>query len=194
MNGAEKHVKKRKEIEMAEEIKKTEEVAVPKAEEPKAESSAIEALKAELEALKASSAKQKQAMDSACSDAAEWKRKYRATLDDATREKQEQAERLNAMEQTIASYKEREMRDGYIAKFVQAGYDITTAQRMAATLPSGIPDSFFEDQKAFLSTKEQQIKTNLINTQPNLPIGAPLTSADAKAAEEAEIRRRFGLK
>lgn len=188
------HVKKRKEIEMAEEIKKTEEVAVPKAEEPKAESSAIEALKAELEALKASSAKQKQAMDSACSDAAEWKRKYRATLDDATREKQEQAERLNAMEQTIASYKEREMRDGYIAKFVQAGYDITTAQRMAATLPSGIPDSFFEDQKAFLSTKEQQIKTNLINTQPNLPIGAPLTSADAKAAEEAEIRRRFGLK
>lgn len=179
---------------MAEEIKKTEEVAVPKAEEPKTETSAIEVLKAELEALKASSAKQKQAMDSACSDAAEWKRKYRATLDDATREKQEQAERLSAMEQTIASYKEREMRDGYIAKFVQAGYDITTAQRMAATLPSGIPDSFFEDQKAFLSTKEQQIKTNLINTQPNLPVGAPLSSADAKAAEEAEIRRRFGLK
>ena len=176
------HVKKRKEIEMAEEIKKTEEVAVPKAEEPKAESSAIEALKAELEALKASSAKQKQAMDSACSDAAEWKRKYRATLDDATRE------------ETIKSYKEREMRDGYIAKFVQAGYDITTAQRMAATLPSGIPDSFFEDQKAFLSTKEQQIKTNLINTQPNLPVGTPLSSADAKAAEDAELRRRFGLK
>ena len=79
---------------MTEEIK--EEVGTEVQSEPTTPS--VADLQAEIERLKAEvgqTDKLKKSISEACADAAEWKRKYRATLDESERAKQEQAEKVS---------------------------------------------------------------------------------------------------
>jgi hypothetical protein len=91
------------------------------------------------------------------------------------------------------AYKARERVASYTAKLMAAGFDGQTAAQMAASLPDGVEDVFFESQKAFLQAKTQEIKTQAINSQPTLPTGAPLSAGDAQKAEDAQMRKWFGL-
>ncbi len=178
---------------MTEEIKN--EVTV----EPTAEATAqsIAELQAEIERLKgevAQTEKLKKSVSEACSDAAEWKRKYRETLDENERAKQEQAEKYSNMENELNTYKAEKRVNEYFAKLVSAGYSPEVAQNMATSLPEGVPDSFFEGQKAFLEAKTQEIKTQILNSQPSLSTGMPpVTTADTQAQENNDMRKWFGL-
>lgn len=182
---------------MADETKKTE--ATPEAakapEEPKTPT--VEELQAEIAKLKAENGqidKLKKSNSEACSDAAEWKRKYRATLDEAERLKQEQADELAALKQENAAFRAKERTSAYFAKLVDAGYTPEAAKTMAASLPEGVADSFFETQKSFLSNKTQEIKTQIINSQPGLSTGMPPTSTkESQDAGYAQMRKWFGL-
>lgn len=183
---------------MADEVKK-EEVKVDAKEAPKTPTvedlmKEIAALKAEKESLSSNADKQKKATSDACADAAEWKRKYRATLDEAERTKQEQAELLESLKKENEAFKAEKRTSSYIVKLVNAGYSPEAASRMADGLPDGVPDSFFEEQKAFLEAQKQAIKTQNLNAQPNLPVGSAPTAQDAQSAEEAKLRAWFGLK
>lgn len=182
---------------MAEDVIKNEEVnaqAQPEAEPTLEELKArILALEAEKQTFEQSNANQKKAINEACTDAAEWKRKYRATLDEAERSKQEQADKFAEMEAKLATYEAERRTNSYFAKLVDAGYDTDTARVMASGLPEGVPDSFFAAHKAFLEAKTKEIKAQTINAQPNLPTGAPLTGADARLAEDNKMRKMFGL-
>lgn len=153
----------------------------------------VKALEDEKKVMQGTIDKQKASIDNASGDAAEWKRKYRSTLDDATRKEQEQTERLSQIEAELAGYKTRDVKNGYAQKLVDAGYDMATAKAMADGLPEGVPDTFFESQKTFLANKTQELKTAAINSQPNLPAGATPSSQDAQSAEDAKLRKWFGL-
>lgn len=179
---------------MENETKKPETVeAKPETKEP-----TIEELKAEIERLKSENGqidKLKKSNSEACSDAAEWKRKYRATLDEAERAKQEQADKYADMERKLSEYEAKERVSTYFSKLVDAGYSTEAAKDMAAVLPPGVPDSYFESQKSFLAAKTQEIKTQTLNSQPGLSTGMPPTSTkDAKSSEEEKFRRWMGLK
>lgn len=177
---------------MTEEIK--EEVGTEVQSEPTTPS--VADLQAEIERLKAEvgqTDKLKKSISEACADAAEWKRKYRATLDESERAKQEQAEKVANMESELNGYKAEKRVNTYFAKLVSAGYTPETAQRMAEGLPEGVPDSFFEEQKSFLSAKTQEIKTQVLNAQPGLTAGMPpVTQKDDN--EDEQMRKWFGLK
>lgn len=166
----------------------------PKKEEPKAKEPTLEELKAMLKALEDKESKSKEAISKACADAAEWKRKYRETLDDATREKQEQADRFADMESRLKAYEAKDRVNTYTQKLVAAGYPIDQASRMAEGLPDGIADSFFEEQRAFLEATKQNIKNEKLNSQPNLPAGTPPSPATSADKEMADLRRWMGLK
>ena len=154
----------------------------------------IKELQAEIAQLKAIAEKSKQTISAANTDAAEWKRKYRATLDEAEREKQENADKYVEMQAELNAYKEKERIATYTAKLVDAGYDTETAKSMAQSLTDGLPDTFFEMHKAFLKSKEQQVKTTMLNSQPNLSAGTPPTNAkDGKPSEDDDLRKYFGL-
>lgn len=177
---------------MADEVKKAEEVK----EAPK--EATLEELKAQIAALEAKvkeaenvSASQKKAISSACSDAADWKRKYRETLDEATRKEQEKADKMTEMEARIAYFEAKERTSTYFSKLVAAGYDPESATKMADGLPDGIPDTFFETQKAFLAAKTQEIKTQTLNSQPPLSVGMPPASNEKAKDEEMEKYRRW---
>lgn len=181
---------------MADEVKKeAQPTEQPKAEAPKTPT--IEELQAEIAKLKADNEqtdKLKKSVSEACADAAEWKRKYRATLDEAERLKQEQADKYAEMEKQLVEYRTRERTSAYFAKLVDAGYSPEIAKTMAEGLPEGVSDSFFEQQKSFLSNKTQEIKTQIINSQPGLSTGMPpTTTKEAKDAGDAQMRKWFGL-
>lgn len=180
---------------MTDVIKDEKVVEEPKVEEPKAapKEPTLEELKAAIKALEDKESKSKEAISKACADAAEWKRKYRETLDDATREKQEQTDRFADMEARLKAYEAKDRVNTYTQKLVAAGYPIEQASKMADGLPDGIPDTFFDEQKAFLEATKQIIKTEKLNAQPNLPVGSAPSAADAKAAEDAKYRKWFGL-
>ena len=178
---------------MADEEKKVAAPETPPAEKPK-EPSAAET-QARLKALEEQNAKQKKSIDAASADAAEWKRKYRATLDEAERAKQEQADKIAEYEGRIAEYEAKERANSYFTKLVAAGYDADTATSMAGELPPNVPDSFFERQKAFLDNQKQAAKAQAINSQPGLSAGMPPSTTDAANAKEiSDMRRWIGLK
>ena len=152
-----------------------------------------EELKTILKAYEEKDSKSKDAISKACADAAEWKRKYRETLDGAEREKQEKEERLADMQTRLAAYEAKDRVNTYTQKLVAAGYPIEQASRMAEGLPEGIADSFFDEQRAFLEATKQTIKTQTINAQPNLPIGTPPTTGDIADKEINDLRRWIGL-
>lgn len=188
---------------MADEVKKNEEVVVAEAQEAKAEApkeptlEELKAMVAKLEAEKkvaeANSEKQKKTINNVSSDAAEWKRKYRETLDENTRKEQEQAEKFAEMQAKIATYEAERRESTYFAKLIDAGYDPDTAKLMASGLPENVADSFFEAQKAFLESKTKAIKAQTINAQPNLPTGSPLGAQDAQRIAENKERKLWGL-
>jgi hypothetical protein len=153
----------------------------------------VEELQAEIERLKAENGqneKLKKSVSEACADAAEWKRKYRATLDEAERLKQEQADELAALKQENATFRAEKRTSTYFEKLVDAGYSPETAKNMAASLPDGVEDSFFEQQKSFLSNKTQEIKNQILNSQPGLSTGMPPASA---SENDNQLRKWFGL-
>ena len=154
----------------------------------------LEELKAKLKAYEEKESRSKEAISKACADAAEWKRKYRETLDDATRKEQERQDRYTDMETRLKAYEAKDRVNSYTQKLVLAGYPIEQASRMAEGLPEGIADSFFEEQRAFLEATKQNIKTEKLNAQPNLPVGAPPSANDVADKELADLRRWMGLK
>jgi len=187
---------------MAEEIKNTQTAAQPQQQaqpqlqpqsQPQAKTPTIEELQAEIKHLKdaisvsnGDAAKKKR-------EAEEWQGKYKATLDEQKRKEFEAEEALKQLKAENAEFKQRERIANYTTKLVAAGYDPATASIMAAGLPEGIKDEFFDSQKAFLENKTKEIRTQTINSQPGLPVGAPLSSADAAASQMAADRKLFGL-
>lgn len=184
---------------MAEEIKdKTPEQGKPeqeKKETPPAPS--VDELLTRVKALESDLAKQKAATSNASSDAAEWKKKYRETLDEQTRTAQEQAEALENLRKENASYKEREKTANYTAKLMSAGYDADTASKMAVALPADLGDEFFASQKAFLDNQKKSYEAAKMGGQPGLSGGAdpnpqtpPTDTSKMSDAEYYEYLRR----
>ena len=161
----------------------------------------LEELQAKIVAMEAEKEKLKKAMDAACSDAAKqkkeaakWQDQYKATLDEQKRKEFETEEANKALLAQLNEFKAKERVASYKAKLMTAGYDESTANTMATALPEGIEDTFFEAQKAFLESTKQSIKTQTLNSQPNLSVGTPPSSSnEAQSSEDMTLRRWIGL-
>lgn len=146
----------------------------------------IESLKAEIEKLK-------KAQSSASADASEWKKKYRETLDEKEREKQEREEAFNEMQTQLATYKTNERVAKYTAKLIESGFDPEVAKSMAVSLPDGVEDAFFENQKSFFENQKLKAKQEALNSQPSLSTGMPMSGKTAEEIENENMRRWMGL-
>lgn len=129
-----------------------------------------EALK-DLSLFKDSLDKQKKATDNASSEAAEWKKKYRDTLSDAERQAIEKQESEKALQEQLAQYKQKEQISNYKSKLLEVGYSVEIADIMSKELPSGMPDSFFANQKTFIEQQKAQAIADNIKNQPSLTAG-----------------------
>lgn len=168
-----------------------------KIEEKKEEVVTVESLQTENDALKKEIEKLKAANTNASADAAkhkrsaeEWKEKYRSTQDEATRKEAERAEADEALKQELAALRTEKRISTYTAKLMEVGYDAQTATSMAMNLPEGISEDFFIQQKTFLESQKQKAKTELINNQPKLSSGETLAPSND---ETEKYRKWFGL-
>lgn len=171
------------------------EQATEQAEAPSAETQAVtlESLRAQIKALEEEREKLKKATSNACSDAADWKRKYRSTLDENTRKEQEQAERVAEMEKTLAAYKRKDVTATHAEKLVAAGYELEAAKDLAQYLPDDVPEEFFAKQKSYMDAQKQLIKTQALNSQPSLSVGIPPVNSGGATPEDNNYRRWMGL-
>lgn len=172
---------------MADEVKK--ETQTPEA--PKEPT--LDELKAEIANLKKAISASNADASKRKKEAEEWQGKYKATLDEQTKQKLEAEQASKAIAEELAAYKAKERVASYTAKLMASGFDSKSAADMASVLPESVPDSFFDSQKAFVEALKQEQKTQKINSQPTLPAGTAPTGADAEAAEIAKILKAAGL-
>ena len=150
--------------------------------------------KAEYEKLLAEQKKLKDATDKACSQAADFKRKLSEKMSEQEKAEAERAEKEAAQLEELKKLRAESRINGYKSKLIASGYDLATAEAMAAELPEGISDDFLAKQKAFIEGQKKTVEADLLNKQPGLSKGAPLTQADAEKLEDKKLREWFGLK
>lgn len=146
--------------------------AVPKTTgQPAPATPTVEDLTKQIEALTAAMNKQKKALDNAAADAAEWKRQYRATLDEAARAKAEQDEANAARDAELATYKRKEAVSHKMTKYLAMGYPEDLAKQSAEAYVDGKDDVVLDIQKQFTSILETNIKASLLAQQPAVTPG-----------------------
>ena len=155
---------------------------------------------AKIKELEDLTAKQKSAIDNACSDAAkqkktaqEWADKYKEKLTEQEKAELEAKQTAEALMNELNAFKAKERVSTYTAKLMEVGFDAETAAKMASALPEGVADEFFTSQKTFLETKTQALKTEALNSQPTLTNGSAPSKIDVEENEMAQYRKWAGI-
>lgn len=117
--------------------------------------------------------KLKAALSKSNSEAAEYKRLLREKQTEAERAEADRAEQLKAMQDELASYRNKERISSNTAKLMAAGYDAETADQMAKMLPEGVPDEYFQATKSFLDAQRKNAEIAALGKQPSLSVGTP---------------------
>lgn len=117
--------------------------------------------------------KLKTSLSKANSEAAEYKRLLREKQTEAERAEADRAEQLKAMQDELASYRNRERISTYKANLMGAGIDEPTADLMAKSLPEGVSDEYFQATKSFLDAQRKNAEIAALGKQPSLSVGTP---------------------
>lgn len=131
----------------------------------------IEDLQKRIAELEERNRKQKSSMDNAMSDAADWKKKFRATQDEQERIKAEQAEKLAEQEKLLAEYQKKEKVASYNASYLALGYDKDLASSAAEAMAEGDFTKMFEIQQKFNDAQKKKFAVTSLDKQPELTPG-----------------------
>lgn len=96
------------------------------------------------------------------SDAADWKRKFRETQDEATRKSEEDAENVKAMQAELEKLRREQTVSGYRASYIGMGYSEDEARKIAEALTDGKIDVVLAAQKKHQETMAEQIRKDLL--------------------------------
>lgn len=138
--------------------------------------------------------KLRDALNKASSQAADYKRQLHEKMSADELAKAQREERENALREELESLRRERTVSNYTNSYLAMGYDAETAKSLASNLPDGLGEDFFSAQKSFLDSRVQQIRTEILNSQPQPTAGAPLTSKSAEDLELAQLRKWSGLK
>lgn len=150
-------------------------------------------LKKQNDALVAAMEKQKKAIDNASADAADWKRKYRSTLDDAARAEAERKEADEAKDKRIAELERKDIISTYSNRALSLGYDAELAKATAEAMANHDMNAVFDGIGVLLETVKTRVITENLGKQPSLTPGNTLNQKDIVSAEIARIRKAAGL-
>ena len=125
--------------------------------------------------------KLKETISNANSEAADWKKKYRATLDESTRKQQEAEEEAKKKDELLATLQKEKMISGYKASYLAMGYDEALAQDTAEALAAGDDAKLFENQKKHMEAVEKKAREDAIRGS-----GRPGGSGDGKSGDDSE--------
>lgn len=137
----------------------------------------------------------KNANDKSSKDAAEWKRKYNAHLSEEEKKEQERAEKQKEMEEELEKLRLKDKVSEYKAKLLADGYDEKLAQSSAEALAKGDTDTFFANQKKFISAHDKTYKQQLMNEnlKPDGGSGKQYKTRDEIMEIEDTVERRKAI-
>lgn len=174
---------------MADQNTDNKEINVTPETQPEPNTPTIEDLTKQIATLTATLAKQKKAIDAASSDAAEWKRKYNSTLDEATRKENDRKEAEAAKDARIAQLERDRDLDQRTAAYMAAGYDADLARKSAEAYTDGDFAKVLDLQKQHQTKIEADLKARLINQQPTLTPGQTPSGAFGDDPKLAAFKR-----
>jgi len=173
----------------------TSEVSKPEikaAVETKTDNKPTTTVEEQMQQLMVENAKLKRAMDKASSEAADYKKKYNATLSE-----KEQADMAKAEEQAKRDERLAELeRENSIHKFTESyldlGYDKESAIAAATAQVDNDVDTLFKLQKKILDEKIQAKEQELIKSIPRAKTGvySSMTREQIMAITDREERRK----
>lgn len=139
-------------------------------------------------------AKYKRLLDKANSEAADYKRQLRAKMSDDERKAIEVEESRKAMEAELAEYKKRDTINNYKLGFMKAGFDEATATKNAEAVANGDFDTMFANLATLSDSISKSAVAKAMDAQKGLSVGSVPSSADVDKANQAALRRAFGLR
>lgn len=138
-------------------------------------------------------ARLKEALSRANSNAAEWKSKYRATLDDAKRAEEERAERDRERDEELATLRKEKQISKLEAQYLAAGYSPELASASAKAQADGDTATVIANQLKYLEETKAKLEAAALGKQPPITPGKPPKgeSDDDKFMET--VRKYAGL-
>lgn len=167
--------------------------ATPKAETSKAdEKPTTQSVEDQLQALMVENAKLKRAFDKSASEAADYKKKYNATLSEQERMTQEKAEEQARRDERLAELERKDSIHTFIESFLDLGYDKESAIAAATAQVDNDVDTLFKLQKKIIDEKVLAKEQELIKDIPRAKTGVytSWTKEQIMAIPDREERRK----
>ncbi len=166
--------------------------ATPKAETSKVdEKPTTQTIEEQLQALMVENAKMKRAFDKASSEAADYKKKYNATLSEQEKASMEKAEEQARRDERLAELERENSIHRFTESFLDLGYDKASAVEAATAQVDGDVDALFKLQKKIIDEKVLAKEQELIKDMPRATTGryASMTKDQIMAIPDREERR-----
>lgn len=164
-----------------------------KAAEPKAEAQPTTlSAQEQLQQLMVENAKLKRAMDKASSEAADYKKKYNATLSEKEQADLEKAEAQARRDERLAELERENSIHKFTESYLDLGYDKESAIAAATAQVDNDVDTLFKLQKKILDEKIQAKEQELIKSIPRAKTGvySSMTREQIMAITDREERRK----
>lgn len=116
-------------------------------------------------------------------EAADWKRKYQSTLDEATLKAQQAEEAAKAQAEELATLKKERAIAGYKASYLAMGYEESLAEDTAKALFDGDNTRLFENQRKHQETVEKKAREDALRGS-----GRPGGSGEGSEQESEAVR------
>ena len=153
----------------------------------------VEDLAKQIKDLQAQLAKQKKATDSASSDAASWKDKYRSTLTEAQQAEAARAEAEKALREENEALKRDKVIGMYSNRALALGYDADLASKTAEAMANGDMDAVFDSIGQIIATVKTKTVTENLGKQSTLSTGVAPSTNTVNHDEENQLRKWMGL-
>lgn len=146
----------------------------------------------QLQQMMIENAKLKRAMERANSEAADYKKKYNATLSEQERASQEKAEAEARRDERLAELERENSIHKYTESYLDLGYDKESAIAAATAQVDNDVETLFKLQKKIIDEKVLAKEQELIKDMPRAKSGAyaSMTKDQILAIPDREERRR----
>ena len=162
-------------------------------EDKKTTSPTIEELAASVKALQAALEKQKKATDNASSDAANWKKKFQATLSEAEKAEADRAEAERTLREENEPWKRDKVISSYSNRALSLGYDADLAAQTAEAMANGDMSAVFDSIDQLIQKVRTKTVTENYGKQANLSTGTPPSTNTVASDEDDKYRKWMGL-
>lgn len=128
----------------------------------------------------------KSTFDKTASEAADYKKKWKATQTEAEQAAQAEAERQTQIEEELKGLRKTTKVSEFEKNYLKLGYDAETASKIAEATYDGDMDTVFSLQGKFLENKQKSLKAEIMKNTPGAASGNQTDIDFTKQIQEAQ--------